>query len=131
MGAMPISPDLANKLAKVLGMLGSDHDGEIAAAGRRAHAMVKGAGLTWDQVLAPANSPPEAPYRPPRRWRRPATPSDAAALCLQWPEVLTDWETDFCRSVAGQRQISAKQAGVLARIIGKIEAFAHAAGEWS
>src|SRR3954462_2039623 len=131
MGAMPISPDLANKLAKVLGMLGSDHDGEIAAAGRRAHAMVKGAGLTWNQVLAPANSPPESPYRPPRRWRRPASASDAAALCLQWGEVLTDWETDFCRSLVGRYRLSPKQSEVLNRIAAKCEAFARSAGETS
>src|SRR3954465_8229254 len=90
---------LVTKLVKVLGMLGSDHDGEIAAAGRRANAMVRGAGLTWDQVLAPVNFAPESPYRTSRRWRRPTSANDAAALCLQWPEVLTDWETDFCRSL--------------------------------
>jgi hypothetical protein len=44
--AAHLPPALADKLAKVLGMLGSAHDGEVAAAGRRADAMVKGAGLT-------------------------------------------------------------------------------------
>jgi hypothetical protein len=76
-----LTPAFADKLVKVLGMLESAYDGEVAA------------------------------------------------LCLQWPEVLDDWETRFCRSIAGQRRISAKQAAVLAKIIGKIEAFASAAGE--
>src|SRR4051812_4497286 len=104
------SPALTAKLAKILGMLGSDHDGEVAAAGRRANAIIKGAGLTWDQVLAPVNSPPGSPRRPPRRWRRPVSASDSAALCLQWPEVLTDWETDFCRSIVGRHRTSPRQS---------------------
>jgi hypothetical protein len=130
MGATHLPPDLA-KLAKVLGMLGSDHDGEIAAAGRRANAMVKGAGLTWDQVLSPVNSAPESPRRPPRRWRRPASPSDSAALCLQWPEVLTEWETGFCRSLVGRHRVSPRQTEVLARVVGKVESFVRSTGEWS
>ena len=124
-----LPPALADKLAKVLGMLGSAHDGEVAAAGRRAHSLLKGAGLTWGEVIAPPA--PRQPLRPPRRWRRGVSPTDTAALCLQWPEVLTDWEADFCRSIVGKRRISAKQAAVLARIAAKVEAFAQATGEWA
>jgi hypothetical protein len=131
MTAVPhLTPDLAAKLAKILGMLGSDYDGEIAAAGRWANAMVKRAGLTWDEVISSSAPIPQQPHRPPRRWRKPGTPSDTAALCMQWSEVLTDWEADFCRSIAGRHRVSTKQAGVLARIVGKVEAFARAAGEW-
>jgi hypothetical protein len=36
-----------DKLAKVLGMLGSAHEGEIAAAGRAANQMIRAAGTTW------------------------------------------------------------------------------------
>ena len=39
------------KLAKMLAMLGSRHDGEVAAAGRSAHTLVKDAGITWTEVL--------------------------------------------------------------------------------
>jgi hypothetical protein len=127
-----LSPDLAAKLVKILGMLGSDYDGEVAAAGRRANAMVKDAGLMWDDVIAPAVPIPQTPQRPRRRWRTPGTPSDTAALCLQWrDEVLTDWEADFCRSIVGRRQISAKQTEVLDKIARKVEAFARATGEWA
>jgi hypothetical protein len=132
MTAVPhLTPDLAAKLAKILGMLGLDYDGEIAAAGRRANAMVKRAGLTWDEVISSSAPIPQQPHRPPRRWRKPGTPSDTAALCLQWSEVLTDWETNFCRSIIGRRRLSAKQADVLARIVDRVEAFARAAGEWA
>jgi hypothetical protein len=125
-------PDgLATKLVKVLGMLGSDHDGEVAAAGRRANQMVRSAGLTWDQLLNPPAPESQQTYRPPRRWRQPTSDSDSAALCLQWPEVLTDWETDFCRSIIGRHRTSPRQTEVLERISRKVEAFARAAGEWS
>jgi hypothetical protein len=93
--------------------------------------MVKGAGLTWDEVLAPPMPIPQQPYRPPRRWRRQIPASDSAALCLQWGEVLISWETDFCRSLVGRHGISPRQSEVLTRITGTVEAFARLAGETS
>jgi hypothetical protein len=125
-----LTPALASKLVKVLGMLRSAFDGEIAA-GRRADAMVKAAGLSWGDVIVPAAPRTEPPRRPKSRWHRPASPSDTAALCLLWPEVLSDWEVDFCRSIVGHRRISAKQSVVLERIARKVEAFARATGEWA
>jgi hypothetical protein len=131
--AASLTPAFADKLVKVLGMLGSAHDGEVAAAGRRAHSMLKAEGLTWVDVIKPAAPKSEQPqqqsYRPQRRWRSSTSPSDTAALCLLWPEVLTDWETNFCRSIVGRRRISAKQTVVLERLARKVEAFAHATGE--
>jgi len=126
-----LSPALASKLVKVLGMLGSAHDGEVAAAGRRAHSMLKAMGLTWSDVIKPAAPKSEQPQRPQRRWRRGVSPTDTAALCLLWPEVLTDWEVDFCRSIVGRRRTSAKQIEVLGKIARKVEAFARATGEWA
>jgi hypothetical protein len=127
--AASLSPVFADKLVKVLGMLGSAYDGEVAAAGRRVHSMLQAEGLTWDDVIVPAAPRSEQPQRPPRRWRRGVSPTDTAALCLQWPEVLTDWETNFCRSIVGRRRISAKQTVVLDRLARKVEAFARATGE--
>jgi hypothetical protein len=40
------------KLAKILGMLASDKDGERAAAGLLASRMLKASGLTWDALLS-------------------------------------------------------------------------------
>ena len=40
-------------LAKVLGMLDSSHAGEALAAAKLASTMVREAGLTWNDVLAP------------------------------------------------------------------------------
>ena len=41
------------RLTKLLGLLGSGHDGEIAAAGRMADALIRDAGVTWADVIAP------------------------------------------------------------------------------
>ena len=42
------------RLARLLGMLGSAHDGEIANAGRMAHRLVTACGVTW-LVSCPRN----------------------------------------------------------------------------
>ena len=122
-------PNITARLVTILGMFGSDYDGEIAATGRRANTMVNGAGLMWDEVITSSAPIPQQPYRPSRRWRRPTSPSDTAALCLLWPKMLTDWETNFCRSIVGRRRISAKQTVVLERLARKVEAFASVTGE--
>ena len=65
-------------LVKLLGMIGSAHDGEALAAARKADAIVKSAGMTWlDVVEGPdsqtrgahrtaASAAPEAPPSPMR-----------------------------------------------------------------
>ena len=51
MNALPATH--RTKLAKLLGMLGSDHPGERDAAALAAHRLVTQAGLTWRQVVTP------------------------------------------------------------------------------
>jgi hypothetical protein len=41
------------RLIKLLGLLGSDHNGEIASAGRMADALIRDAGVTWADVIGP------------------------------------------------------------------------------
>jgi hypothetical protein len=45
--------DAKAQLKKVLGMLGSDHDGEVLSAARQAEAIRRNLRLTWDQLLTP------------------------------------------------------------------------------
>jgi hypothetical protein len=45
--------DSAERLARLLGMLGSDHDGEVVNAGRMADRLVRQNGLTWPDIIAP------------------------------------------------------------------------------
>jgi hypothetical protein len=40
-----------DRLAKILGMLGSGHPGEVSTAGKAAHELIRDAGMTWPEVL--------------------------------------------------------------------------------
>jgi len=63
------------RLVRILGMLGSDHDGERAAAALAADRLVRGSGWTWWDLLAPARV-----SRPVRsQWADPFTDRLAAA----------------------------------------------------
>ena len=64
----------AAKLARILGLLGSDQAGERAAAGLAAHRLITRLGLSWEQVLAP---PP--PRRSPSRVTDPSAHEALAA----------------------------------------------------
>lgn len=64
------------RLARILGMLGSDHAGERAAAGLKAEEFRKKHGLTWAQMLA---LPPLKPEPPPRDAAKEAAEAKARA----------------------------------------------------
>lgn len=100
------------RFAKLLGMLGSHHDGEVAAAGRAAEAMVKGAGLTWHDVVTPTLPPP------PRSPSRGYTVTEAVTFLLDRWDVLTDWEITFVEAIQHQgNPLSTKQKTVLDRLV--------------
>ena len=48
----------SDKLAKVLGMLGSAHPGEVAVAGTAAHKMITEVGLRWPDLIKNAKGKP-------------------------------------------------------------------------
>jgi len=54
----------AAKLARILGLLGSDQPGERAAAAEAAHRMVSRLGLRWEDILAPPPKPARLPPSP-------------------------------------------------------------------
>jgi hypothetical protein len=49
-----IEPAFRERLSKILGLLGSSYDGEVVAAARRADALIRGASLTWRDLIVPA-----------------------------------------------------------------------------
>ncbi len=91
------------KLAKILGMLGSDHDGERAAAALKADHFVKQAGLTWEAIVSPNRAP--KPHRPPEfgTWRK------TCRECLARDKDLRQWERGFLRDLPKFQRISTKQ----------------------
>src|SRR5947207_15770801 len=112
MTAMSLDRD---KLVRVLGMLGSSHDGEIAAAGRAADRLLRDAGLRWPDVILPALTGP-------RRERNLDTIRDTIEFVLEFEDVLSDWEVSFCRSIARARyRLSQKQLEVLDRLVEKCQ----------
>lgn len=109
-----LPPPDRNRLVAILGRLGSDFDGERAAAGLLATRMLQGLGLQWDEVVAP---PAIADSRPaPKSWRAEVYAAMDAA------DVLSPWENDFLANLAHRPAISAKQRRVLDRIVLKVAA---------
>jgi hypothetical protein len=69
---MALSPSELRRLANLLGMLGSNFDGERANAARLADTFVREHGITWADVLHAAPPVPVVvtrPQGPPRYWR--------------------------------------------------------------
>jgi hypothetical protein len=64
------------RLAAILGMLGSAHAGERAAAAIQAEALRRKLGLTWAELLASQEAEPPPP--PPPVWTPPPPPEPPA-----------------------------------------------------
>jgi hypothetical protein len=115
-----LNPRAADKLAKILGMLGSDHPGERASAGAKANALVLAAGLTWADVI---NVPPK-PDDPPRirAWRSPSTDwQKMAGFCHERQDCLSRWDREFVWSMLNWRgEPSEKQQDLLASIFARL-----------
>jgi hypothetical protein len=62
-----LDPVSADKLTKILGLLGSDHPGERDAAAQAANKLVRERGLTWGDVIGPPIVPDHVPRI--RAWR--------------------------------------------------------------
>lgn len=105
-----------DRLAAVLGMMGSDHDGEVLSAARMAEKLRREAGVTWHELLIPTEPPARASYtapEPPGWW-------DMVEACRARPDRLTDWERQFIDVLAGYtHEPSEKQMRVLERLADK------------
>lgn len=97
------------RLVGILGRLGSDHDGERAAAGLLASRMLREAGLQWDDLIGE----PETSRRRdvlPAGWRADLT------LASRHASFCRPWEQNFLRSIANKPGLSTKQRSILAEI---------------
>jgi hypothetical protein len=96
---------------RILGMLGSAHDGEIAAGGRAADRLIRDAGLRWPDVILPAlaGPAPQGNY----------TVAAVDFVLDRW-DLLTDWEIGFAEGIQRQRSpLSPKQRELLDRLVEK------------
>ena len=108
-------PKKLERLVQLLGMLGSDFEGERATAGRMASDIVRASGLTWRDLLSPQRQQAhQAPPPPPR----PLTWREKARACQALPAEVNAWETDFLASILGSGwdTLTDRQASVLERI---------------
>ena len=109
MAAMPA--DELSRLAKLLGMLGSEHAGERDAAGLAAHRLVQRHKLSWKDLLTKP-----AEHREPLQstWR--ATCADLMERAAE----LRPWEKKFVADLPKFQRLSTKQRYVLAEIADRI-----------
>jgi hypothetical protein len=139
------------RVARVLAMIGSSHDGEALNAARLAHQLITAAGLTWEEFLAQReNLATEAAQRLlaeneelreqnkrlraratpqlPSEWTLPSTVAAQIEQAVEWTAVLNDWERKFVTDIAGRSRLSPKQLESLNRITVKIQAIARGRG---
>jgi hypothetical protein len=109
--SMPLLPRQRDQLVKILGLTGSQYDGEALAAARKAHGILTAAGLSWDTVIAPA----DADHHPDDGDM--ASTDAEISWCLDHGDgVLTAWDRQFLVSLQSFSRHSEKQKAVLDRI---------------
>lgn len=111
------------RLARLLGMLGSEFDGEVTNAARLANKLVRSAGLTWPDVIAPSLPPSEHGHRG-------DTAADPlrgdwcamAAACSRYPHLVNRWEAEFLNGLHRFSRLSSKQHKTLVGIVTRLRA---------
>ena len=115
-----LSPSERNKLVGILGRLGSDFDGERAAAGLLATQMLRRLGMGWDAVVTDQPVTVRQAETGPSN-HTPTSWSESLALCRRHLNWLNKWESEFVGSLSDRHGLpSAKQLQVLARITDKL-----------
>lgn len=118
------------RLARCIGMLGSDHDGEVVAAARAAGRELArhGFGLT-DLAVTIERGASNDSRPPPRSYGARDAQTElvtelAASLEHVLGTVFNEWEQQFIRSVWAQvqrhRRLSEKQLAVVERLVTKL-----------
>jgi hypothetical protein len=98
------------KLSKLCGMLSSDYDAERAIAAQRATALLRDAGMTWEELVTmafEAKEPQRQSYNPgPQKTRRSEWSGlNVRSVCAQLHNIsqkLTNWEKNFLVSIDDQ-----------------------------
>jgi hypothetical protein len=123
MGPLDLSPAERDFFVKLCGMLGSDQDGERAAAAAKASNFLRQRTLTWSDVVQTRaaerslqNADRQAAKHPSRRSARSIDWRADLAMCRKWPLSLTGAERDLIASLEGvRRRPTVTEVGQLAR----------------
>ncbi len=119
----PLSPAERNRLVAILGRLGSDYDGERAAAGLLAARLLRDRGLCWDDLILAGAGAQRVPGT--AQGERSAWPpgQDNLVLCLRWLGELSSWEVGFVTDLRRKRRsLTPAQAAKLAQIADALRA---------
>jgi hypothetical protein len=100
-GRAMLNPHSVDRLRKLCGMLGSQHDGERATAAAKADAFVRSLGLSWGDVIGVPIVPEHSPRI--RSWRAEPDWRDLLAFCASRMNCLNIREREFLRSIAQWR----------------------------
>jgi hypothetical protein len=92
-----LDPRASSKLAKICGLLGSDHPGERAAAAAKADEMVRSLGLRWADVIGVPLVPADSISADDVNWR------DALEVCIEHVDELDPRSRAFVRVLAKWR----------------------------
>jgi hypothetical protein len=126
----PLSQPVLDRLSKLLGMLGSSHDGERANAATLATKLLKEHDWTWADFVhalegaAPTRRPHPADEEPQfdDDTRNIETINMAATECLCRPDLLNEWEAAFCRSMTHwDSPVSNKQLSRLVKLRQRVQ----------
>ncbi len=100
-----LSPAERRKLVAILGMMGSAHNGERAAAAALASRLVREKRLTWDVVISADGAGTQQAGGRTQGGHGPWSPDgDSLTLCLKWLGELTPWETRFVLDLRQKRR---------------------------
>ena len=122
-----------DKLVKVLRMFGSAHDGEVAAAARRAHDTLKRHALDWDDLIVPVKAHAQQKQQRQQQYNNAGYADveddfNEAFLIRRardFEQHLTEWEREFLESIADSLvewgHLTPKQRAVLDRVNNKLK----------
>ena len=97
------------KLAKLLGMVGSAHDGEALNAARKAQALIQDKGATWFDAFGVGETSAPVPIH-----------HELVRDLLKQKAILDDFERSFLIGILSYKKLSEKQAETLQNIEQKL-----------
>jgi hypothetical protein len=94
---LQLPPEVASRLAKVAGLLGSDFDGERAAAAATATRILQEHGLTWSDLV---HGGAAVAQKPMPAYCAAIHQEVARRILAGQRHLLSPWETEFIESLA-------------------------------
>ena len=105
-----------DRLAGLLEMLGSAHDGECASFARKANSLVRDAGWTWRDLFIPGSDDGDPLDADPLDDYDQDDIAEKVSACFEHVDDLKKWDANFIRSVRRYEHLTPRQCKVVVRI---------------